>query len=413
MLLQLRRRYFMTKMKRGRSLLTSICVSFAISVVAIAQSANSSTLTILHSFAGGTDGAYPEAGLIRDASGNFYGTTQGGTAGDGTVFLVSPEGDETVLFDFAAQSEGSSPCAPLFRDGTGNLYGTTLLGGTDASGTVLKLSESGKETVLFSFNGSTDGSNPRGGLVDLDGSFYGTTLQGGNTSTCNGFGCGTVFKITGDNDETVLHIFTGSPDGANPEKGLIKDEAGNLYGTTFTGGKYNYGTVYEISPAGVENVLYSFAGPPDGAYPWGTLVRDAKGNLYGTTLGGGNSPLCTPGCGTIFALHAGGKDSVLYSFSGTADGDQPYGNLVQDESGNFYGTTFGGGDPVCNGGGGCGTVFEFSAGGSFTTLHSFQGAPEDGANPYDGVVLDPMGNLYGTTFYGGANNFGTVFELTP
>jgi uncharacterized repeat protein (TIGR03803 family) len=357
------------------------------------------------------DHRYPQAGLIRDASGNLYGTTGGGPYADGTIFQIGPDGDEAVLFDFAVQSEGSSPSAPLLRDGAGDLYGTTFSGGADGSGTVFKLAVSGEESVLYAFTGSDGGAAPRGGLVYSDGGLYGTALQGGSRS-CMGLGCGTVFKITADNSEVVLHTFTDSPDGANPEAGLIKDKAGNLYGTTSSGGKYDYGTVYEIT-AGVEHVLYSFAGPPDGAFPWGTLVRDAAGNLYGTTVGGGTSTLCGSGCGTIFTLHAGGDASVLYSFSGKADGSSPLGNLSRDGSGNFYGTTLRGGDTACDDGLGCGTVFEFSTNGSLATLHIFEGAPEDGENPYGGVIVDPTGNLYGTTFFGGTNNFGVVFALTP
>lgn len=386
-----------------------VFVSLFIPRFGVGQLVNPPTLTVLHAFEGGTDGQYPEAGLIQDSLGNLYGATiGGGQPGGGTIFQVSPSGEETVLYSFGSQpGDGGQPAGPLLRDGAGNLYGTTLVGGS-GFGTVFELANSGEERVLYYFGGGSDGANPRGGLVaDSMDNLYGTTVQGGGTG-CNSFGCGTVFKIAPDGHETILHGFTGSPDGANPEKGLIRDGAGNLYGTTFTGGAQNYGTVYKISSSGIEEVLYSFAGPPKGAYPWGTLVRDSAGNFYGTTLAGGTSTLCTPGCGTIFKLSASDEETVLHSFSGQADGSSPYGNLVRDKRGNFYGTTAGGGNSAC----GCGTVFGLSTSGRFITLHRFQGTA-DGSSPDDGVTLDNSGNLYGTTYYGGANNRGVVFKLIP
>jgi len=400
-------------MKRPILHISIAFASLLVPAVSAGQSSDSALLTVLHAFEGGTDGNYPEAGLIHDGSETFYGASggDGGQSNQGTIFKISAAGTETILYRFGPVLDGQAPLGPLVKDQAGNLYGTTLLGGSGGVGTVFKLSKSGEETVLYNFLGGNDGANPRGGLVrDAMGNLYGTTVQGGG-SGCSSIGCGTVFKISPEGAETILHRFGGAPDGANPEKGLIADAAGNLYGTTFVGGVYNYGTIYKLSPNGEEKVLHSFAGPPNGAYPWGTLHRNATGDLFGTGLAGGTSTLCSPGCGTIFKLSKGGKESTLHSFSGQADGDQPYGNLVSNKAGDFFGTTFGGGNPACNGGGGCGTVFELSTAGRFTTLHRFAGA--DGANPYDGLVLDGAGNLYGTTFFGGSDNYGVVFKLTP
>jgi uncharacterized repeat protein (TIGR03803 family) len=290
-------------------------------------------------------------------------------------------------------------------DAAGNLYGTTVLGGTSGYGTVFKLSKTGKEKVLYTFTG-LNGQNPYDGLVrDAVGNLYGTTSNGGTS------GYGIVFKLSKTGRETVLHNFTGYPkDGEYSYAGLVRDAAGNLYGTTYRGGASDYGTVYKLSKTGKEKVLYSFTGA-DGALPYAGLLMDAAGNLYGTTSGGGTS-----GYGTVFKLSKTGKEKVLYSFCPggypcTDDGASPYAGLVMNPKGNFYGTTGSGGTSNY------GTVFKLSKTGKERVLYSFcpGGYPcTDGDSPYLGsLLMDAKGNLYGTTSYGGGYGYGTVFKLTP
>ena len=396
------------------------------------------TLTILHSFAGGPDGAYPVASLVQDSSGNFYGTASqagdlacnggyGAGSGCGTVFKLDPTGKETVLYSFTGTGgDGAIPWAGLVRAAQGNLYGTTSAGGDLACpngngygcGTVFKLDTTGKETVLHSFTGTGgDGAFPEAGLLlDAQGNLYGTTAQGGDLGCPDGFGygCGIVFQIT-NGQETVLHSFTGSGgDGAFPQAGLIEDAQANLYGTTSEGGNsacyYGCGTVFKLAATGQETVLYAFTGAGDGGLPYAGLLQDAQGNLYGTTIGGGASSN-----GTVFKVTPAGAETVLHSFTGTGgDGASPNAGLVLGAHSNLYGTTSYGGDLACDPNGpGCGNVFRVSTTGKETPLYNFTGAGGDGAFPYAGVLRDAQGNLYGTTYSGGANGFGMVFKLTP
>jgi uncharacterized repeat protein (TIGR03803 family) len=209
------------------------------------------------------------------------------------------------------------------------------------------------------------------------------------------------------------HTFTDGTDGSSPQ-GVVIDAAGNLYGTTFTdNGDNGYGVVYKVDSSGNETVLYSFKGGADGGLPEGFLTRDSRGNLYGTTFVGGNLSACPgawPGCGVIFKVDTGGNQTVLYTFTGGADGRSPNGSLLRDSKGNLYGTTFAGGNMVCPGSG-CGVVFKLDTGGKETALYTFAGGT-DGWSPNSGLVLDSMGDLYGTTSSGGAFDKGTVFLVT-
>jgi len=253
----------------------------------------------------------------------------------------------------------------------------------------------GKETVVYSFTGGADGGNPVGSLIfDPTGNAYGTTKQGG------AFNKGTVFKLSKTGQESVLHSFGVRIDGYWPQAGLVRDKAGNLYGTTLQGGTSDLGTVFKVAPNGDETVLHSFAGAPDGQNPDGTLII-LGGMLYGTTYFGGAS-----GNGSVFKVDSTGTTTVLYSFSGFgADEGWPWAGLVADKSGNVYGTTS---SQIS----GNGTVFELAPGGTETVLYSFTGGV-DGANPTGGLFLDAAGNLYGTAYQGGQFGDGTVFKLAP
>jgi uncharacterized repeat protein (TIGR03803 family) len=298
------------------------------------------------------------SGVIRDATGNLYGTTvTGGTANKGTIFKVDITGTRSVLHSFSLGAR--SPTGGLTMDANGNLYGTTTYGGAFHDGIVFKLSRKGRYTVLYSFKGGNDGIYPlyENLILDKAGNLYGTTVSGGGTTTCNG-PCGTVFKLNiKTRQETVLYRFTGGSDGANPYAGLIRDANGNLYGTTYNGGASQgcsggpCGTVFKLDKAGNETVLYRFQGT-DGGFPQGSLIRDAQGNLYGTTFRGG-----TYGDGTVFKLDTHGVETVLHNFNGD-DGKFPTSALVQDAAGNLYGSTFEGGTAGCGGPiEGCGLVF--------------------------------------------------------
>jgi len=264
----------------------------------------SGTESVLHSFgpSGGTDGDEPTAGLIMDSAGNLYGTTYGGGVSyTGTVFKISASGTESVLHSFGPDSgtDGVLPVAGLIADSAGNLYGTTGYGGTNGNGTVFKISASGTESILHSFgpNVGIDGDLPIAGLImDSAGNLYGTTYGGGVNNT------GTVFKISASGTESVLYSFgpDGGTDAQYPTAGLIMDSAGNLYGTTESGGAHLGGTVFKINASGKEWMLHSFDpfnGRTDGQYPDAGLIMDSTGNLYGTTGFGG-----TNGNGAVFEL---------------------------------------------------------------------------------------------------------------
>lgn len=272
--------------------------------------------------------------------------------------------------------------------------------------------ETGKEKVIYNFSSGEDGANPWAGLIaDARGNLYGTTINGGAGNS------GTVFKVTPGGDEKVLYTFKGRRDGFSPYGGLLADAMGNLYGTTtggdgFVTGYYGFGqfgTVFKLTPEGKKTVLHYFGGRvrSDGAFPYGGLIADATGNLYGTTYGGGDLP-CIEGCGTVFKLTPEGQESVLHKFTAAdGEGGHPYGHLVADAMGNLYGTTASGGT-----GSGYGTVFKLTPEGEETVLYSFKGG-SDGAYPYAGLLADAIGNLYGTTSGGDANDYGTVFKLSP
>jgi len=354
---------------------------------------------VLYSFTGGADGGGPRAGVIRDSDGNLYGTTYGGgTANLGVVYKLDTAGQETVLHSFTSGTDGANPLAGVISDSAGNLYGTTYGGGTGGAGVVYKLDTAGQETVLYSFAGGADGSSPWAGVTrDSAGNLYGTTSGGGIGGV---YGGGVVFKVDTAGRETVLYSFTGGADGSGPFAGVIRDAAGNLYGTTSYGGAANAGVVYQLDTSGQETVLYGFTGKADGKKPEAGLIRDSAGNLYGTTQEGGIG-----NAGVVYKLDTAGQETVLYTFNlGAHDGGQPYAGVIRDPAGNLYGTTPGGGTV------GWGVVYKLDAAGQQTVLYSFPG-PVDGSHPDAGVIRDSAGNLYGTTFWGGAAGGGAVYKL--
>jgi len=383
----------------------------ALALVALVAHVEAKGFAVLHAFTG-TDGANSYSNLIRDATGNLYGTTDGGGAGKdcfpagcGTVFKLAPDGTESVIYSFGMGNgdDGLLPVAGLIADKKGNFYGTTQTA-TNGYGTVFKVAPDGTESIIHLFAGGSDGAMPVTPLVsDKTGDLYGTTYLGGG-SGCGGSGCGIVFEIASDGTETVLHAFTGkNGDGAIPAAGLMV--SGNkLYGTTLYGGTNQYGTVFRISRGGSETVLYSFAGgPSDGANPAAGLIADAAGNLYGTTDDGGAYQF-----GAVFKLTQDNTETIVHSFAGGSDGAYPMAALYLDTSGSLLGTTNNGGGNGC-GGEGCGTVFKIAPDGTETVLHAFRRS--DGVNPEANLTGDKKGHLYGTAPYGGANGYGTVFRL--
>ena len=429
------------KMSRATMAALTMAVTFALAVV-LTPSAQAQTLTVLHNFTGGGDGANPQTGLTIDAAGNLYGTTWagggskcgnwgtcGGVAGCGTVFKLKHSGSGWVLntlYGFTGSSDGACPWTKpaLAKDGT--LYGTTWAGGGNCSqpvygcGTVFQLRPSPaapktalapwSETVIHAFTGTPDGQNPEGDLTfDPSGNIYGTTFGGGN----QGYGCagcGAVYKLTlsgGGWTETVLYSPPGDgTEGAFPVGGVVFDKSSNLYGVFSEGDQSgtHWGTVYELSPSGsgwVEQMLYAFTNGDDGSDP-SSVIIDSAGNLYGTTAAG---------AGTVFELtpgNGGWTFTTLYHiFHAGENPEGPLDRLLMDAAGNLYGTTLKDYE--------YGTVFKLApsnGGWTYTQLYAFTGG-SDGKYPYGGVVMDANGNLYGTTSAGGAYGNGVVWELTP
>jgi uncharacterized repeat protein (TIGR03803 family) len=378
------------------------------------------TLTTLVSFTG-VDGSAPYAGLIADTEGNLFGTTDGGGAdGDGTVFEIAKTkhgyaSTPTTLVSFTG-SDGAGPSGSLIADADGNLFGTTDVGGTGGDGTVFEIAKTksgyaSAPTTLVSFTGP-DGEYPEGSLIsDASGDLFGMTYG-------NGDNYGTVFEIVKTkggyaSSPSTLVNFTGT-DGSYPSGSLIADAAGDLFGMTSSGGADGDGTVFKIAKtksgyADTPTTIVSFTGS-DGAYPQASLSMDSSGDLFGTTYGSGSG---TDGDGTVFEIVKSmsgyaSTPTTLVSFTGV-DGSGPAGNLIADPAGDLFGTTYQGGADND------GTVFEIAKTKSGyaskpTTLVSFTGA--NGANPtYESLTADAAGDLFGTSSAGGAGGDGTVFEL--
>jgi uncharacterized repeat protein (TIGR03803 family) len=373
-------------------LLSAACL---FGTVAVPRAAAQS-LTSLYSFTGNADGSNPVSGLLQDSAGNFYGTTATGGQGFGTVYKLSSAGAFTVLYSFTGGSDGSSPFAGLVMDSAGNLYGAARYGGADSAGTIFKLNPATANsfTVLHTFTGASDGGYPYGTLLLSGSTLFGTTFSGGT-------GSGVVFEMDLSGNETVLYTFTGGADGGNPYSGVIMDSSKNLYGTAGHGGAASFGVVYKLNPSTRQyTVLHSFQGGSDGQTPVGGLLLDSSGNLYGTTWAYGS------GGGTVFKMVAAtGAETVLHNFTGTSDGGNPYAGLVMDSTGALYGTTQLGGNNLS------GVIYKITTAGTLTVLYSFLDG-SDGGGPSAPVLVDPQGNLAGTTTYGGANGSGSIYRLT-
>jgi uncharacterized repeat protein (TIGR03803 family) len=251
-------------------------------------------------------------------------------------------------------------------------------------------------------------------IVDDDGNLYGTALEGGNLTACPFNGCGSVYRVDKHGTHTILYNFSGPPDGEWPIGGLVRDVAGNFYGTTSAGGtgacQSGCGVVFEIDRQGQETVLHNFAGAPyDGASPYASLTLDAAGNLYGTTAAGGAS-----NAGTVFRLDRRGALTVLHSFTGMTDGGKPFSSVTRDGAGNLYGTTNSGGSTACGYmGAGCGVVFRLDESGDYSVLYTFTEGADGGFPFWGGLTQDRNGDLYGLASSGGANLQGVVFKITP
>lgn len=387
---------------------------------------------VLWSFNEGTsDGTSPNAPLVMDPNRNLYGTTtSGGNNGSssdfaGTLFKLTPTGQESVLWNFGSGSSGFIPEAGLIIDNNGNLYGTTSSGGlyddfeTDVGGTAFVLTPTGQETVLWNFGNGSDGQNPYSSLlIDGSGNLFGTTFFGGN------YLGGTAFELTAAGQESVLWSFGNGSDGSGPQTALITDASGDFYGTTVAGGAYGAGTLFKLTPVTTpggassttsytESILWSFGNGTDGKNPGSSPIIGANGNLFGVTGVGG-----LYGGGAAYELTPDGQETVLWNFRGSG-GQFPNGMII-DANGNLYGVTRNGGANSACGfpASGCGTVYELTppavAGNAWTEtiLWDFGPSP-DGYNPSGNLLLDASGNLYGVTSGGGANfNGGTVFEIS-
>jgi uncharacterized repeat protein (TIGR03803 family) len=377
----------------------------------LAAHAGSTNYRVVYSFGAHRDGVHPDASLI-DVDGTLYGTTaQGGAhscgnSSCGTVFSMTTDGTEKVLYSFGKAPDGSVPRGSLLDVG-GTLYGTTMYGGSHTCadyhcGTVFSITTAGTENVLYSFDARPDGSHPIATLIAMSGTLYGTTAGGGANYCGSAYnGCGTIFSIATGGKESVLYSFARGRDGNTSHGGLIH-VGDTLYGTTYGGGTHRDGTVFSIGRDGKIKVLHSFGSGTDGKFPFAALT-DVKGTFYGTTSGGGAA-----GNGTVFSIAPDGAEKVLLSFNGL-DGEYPLAGVIAVK-GTLYGTTYGGG--LSSGTGCCGTVFSVTTSGTENVLHSFGGTKGDALDPEAGLI-DVNGTLYGTTTYGGANDDGTVFALTP
>jgi uncharacterized repeat protein (TIGR03803 family) len=427
------RKQFLANICKARMAMSVALVLLAAQATGFAQGG---TYALLHSFSNSPDGDLPNP-TIQDAQGNLYGTTRGGgtpcvapNITCGTVFKLDANGNETVLYTFQGGSDGAYPVAALIQDAAGNLYGNTEGNGEfGALSTVFKLDPSGHETVLYAFDGQGPGGEQDSPLaMDKNGNLYDTSPWGGDVNCgYQGSGCGSMYRLTQAGKMTTLHIFKGT-DGMNPEGGLVIGADGDLYGTTVLGGNlscytpaFRYavtlgcGTIFKLDSSGKETVLHVFTGKADGSAPLG-LIRDQEGNLYGIASYGGDSACYEGGfgCGTIFRVDKGGKFSVLFTFTPEIMPEPLFARHLLLANGSLYGVNQIGGANFS------GFIFRLDSQGTFTTVFSFPSTiqEQDGNNP-QGVTMDSSGNFYGSMltdgFQGndcGVQGCGTVFKVS-
>ncbi|PYK41453.1 MAG: hypothetical protein DME60_03220 [Verrucomicrobia bacterium] len=379
-----------------------------------------STTEVIYSFAGDEDGEYTDTDVAIDTAGNLYGSSVlGGDFGSGTVWQLAPSGNSwthTVLYSFTGSADGAEPYKGVTLDAQGNLYGTAVAGGSGCEGgcgVVYKLTNSGgtwTQTVIYAFTGGDDGAGPGARVtVDPRGNVYGMTPIGG------AFGLGTIYQLhpgaNGNYAFKVIHTFTGGADGSSGSAGKMILRNGHLYGAATTGGAFGSGAAFELTPTQAGEwdfkILYSFQGQPDGVFPYGALLFDRSGNIFGATYYGGVN-----GLGAVYQLAprpiGEWRERVLYSFAGGEDGNSPISHLNFDSVGNLYGTT-------SEGGLGSGTIFKLTPGQNGNWVeslpHLFQGPP-DAAFPYSGMS-NKGGSFYGATTHGGENDEGAIYKFTP
>ena len=386
--------------------------------------ARAGTTSVIYSFEGGADGEYADTDLVRDASGNLFGTTvQGGDHGSGTVWELHPNGDgtwtHTVLYSFTGGVDGGEPYKGVTLDASGNLYGTAVTGGgggcEGGCGVAYRLTNGGgtwTQSVIHTFTGGDDSSGPGAGLtIDDSGNIYGMAPTGGK------FFAGTIFEMQPAKGGTykfkVIHAFTGGKDGIGGSAGRLVPRDGELFGAATAGGVNGAGTIYQLSPTGRGKwkfkTLYAFRGSLDAGFPYGGLAFDALGNIFGTTYYDGANDV-----GAVYELSQKNngmwKERVLYSFDGGSDGNGSIANVNFDTDGNMYGTTSEGGSD------GDGVIFRLAPGrkNSWTEsiAHNFAGPP-DGAYAYNGMVGDGANNFFGATVHGGADDEGAIYQFTP
>jgi uncharacterized repeat protein (TIGR03803 family) len=327
--------------------------------------------------------------VAQGRDGNLYSTTpKGGTLGNGAVYKITPSGTLSVLYDFDV-THGSLPYGGLTLGTDGNFYGTTYQGGTNATGTIFKIAPAGPLTVLYNLK-SGDGSSPYGAPIQgTDGNFYGTTYGGGS-------GYGTVYKLTAANVFTTLYKFDNTH-GGQPHAPLVQGTDGALYGTTYSGGNAGgYGTVFKVTTAGVQTVLYNFDST-HGANPFGPLVQGTDGNFYGVTYSGGS------GSGVVFKITSTGVLTVLHNLNGGTEGGGSFAGLAQVNDGSLYGVAQRGGSNFV------GTIFRITTSGTYSVLHSFDRPTGD--TPQVTLLEHTTGTLYGVTVEGGTSTGGVVYSL--